>query len=188
MKIGMISQMVLAMLLVVLMSGAGYAQRQDGGGGGMGGGGQGRGGFDPSQIRQRMNESIKEARAVTDEEWSVLSPRIERVQTLQADAGGGVTGALGMMGRMGRGGGGNRNMMAMMGGMGMSAEMQRATQELAEAVENKDVSDQVLKQRLNAVRDLRVKAKAELEKARAELIALLTSRQEATLFQMGLVE
>jgi hypothetical protein len=66
-----------AFLGFCLPSGA-YAQAP--GGGSDKGGDKGGGSMD---FRQRMQDKMKELMAATDEEWAVLQPRIERVQTLQ---------------------------------------------------------------------------------------------------------
>jgi hypothetical protein len=150
--------------------------------------GQGRGGFDPAQFRQQQNQQLKEELAANDEEWAVLAPKIDRVQKLQADAGGGVAGVMGMLGRRG-GGGGGRSMMSIISSIsGMSPEMANALESLQTAMDNPNANDQLIKERLNAIRNLRAKAKVELEKARKDLIELLTQRQEAILFQRGLIE
>lgn len=37
-----------------------------------------RGAFDPAQMQARMMERMKETLAATDEEWTVIEPRIDR--------------------------------------------------------------------------------------------------------------
>src|SRR6476469_7144036 len=59
---------------------------------------QGRGNFDPEQFRQRMMDNYKEQLEVkSDDEWKIISARIEKVMTAQRDA------------RVGRGGFGGNN-------------------------------------------------------------------------------
>src|SRR3982750_4338965 len=62
-----------------------------------------RGNFDPAQMRERFMTSIKEQLKADDDEWKVLSPKIEKLMTAQRDsrAGGGGFGR-----RPGGGGGG----------------------------------------------------------------------------------
>src|SRR4051812_14728716 len=61
---------------------------------------QGRGNFDPEQFRQRMMDNYKEQLEVkSDDEWKIISTRIEKVMTAQRDA---------RVGRGGFGGGGQR--------------------------------------------------------------------------------
>lgn len=191
-----------ATLLTACISLPAMAQAPGGQGGFGQGGGQGRFGqggqggqgqqFDPAQFRSQQNQQLKEELGASDEEWGVLAPKIERVQKLQADSGGGIAGVASMFGgrRMGGGGGGGgRNMMSILGGIsGMSQEMQTALSNLQEAMDNPNANDQLIKERLTAVRELRAKARVELEKARQDLLELLTRRQEALLFQRGLIE
>ena len=61
------------------------------------GGRQGRGQFDPAQMNQWMMQRMKEQLGATDDEWAVIEPRLEKVQTLARDARGGGMG--GMFGR-----------------------------------------------------------------------------------------
>src|SRR5438552_19110772 len=71
---------------------------------GQGGGGQGRGNFDPEQMRQRMMERYKQQLDVkSDDEWKIIQDRIEKVTTARREAGAG--GGFGMMGFGGRRGG-----------------------------------------------------------------------------------
>src|SRR2546423_8606561 len=60
-----------------------------------------RGNFDPAQMRERFMNSIKEQLKADDDEWKVLSPKIEKLMTVQRDTRGG-----GGFGRRPGGGGG----------------------------------------------------------------------------------
>src|SRR5262245_66299436 len=62
----------------------GEGRRGDGPGGRRGGGGPGN--FDPEQMRQRMMERYKEALGMSDDEWKLASPKIEKVMAAQRDA------------------------------------------------------------------------------------------------------
>ena len=66
--------------------------------------GQGGPGGNFADFMARMNDRLKTSLKVTDEEWTVLKPLVEKVQTAQRDAGAG-------RGFGGRGGGpgGNNN-------------------------------------------------------------------------------
>src|SRR5258706_10398314 len=44
-----------------------------------------RGNFDPAQMRERYMNSIKEQLKADDDEWKVLSPKIEKLMTAQRD-------------------------------------------------------------------------------------------------------
>ncbi|MHC4628633.1 MAG: hypothetical protein ACYTDV_16775, partial [Planctomycetota bacterium] len=68
--------------------------------------GGGRGQFDPVQMRQMMEQRLREQLGATEAEWKVLGPRVVKVQELSRQVGGG-----GMFGRGGfgrRGGFGGR--------------------------------------------------------------------------------
>lgn len=165
--------------------------------GGFGQGGLQGGQMDPQemqrQIRQTRNDAIKEALSATDEEWAVLGPRIEKINSLNADANTGISGMMTMFGRNrgGRGGGGGRgglggiNIQALMGG---SNSMAQKMADLAAAVDNPAMPESEIRSRLAAVRAEREKVRAELAQARAELVQFLTQRQEAVLFQMGVLD
>jgi len=135
----------------------------------------GGGGFDPQQMRQRIIERMKEQLAVSDDEWKVLEPKIEKVFTLQRSS---------RMGGFMAGGWGQR------GGEGQQdqSEVSRASRELRSTLENPNASPQEIQQRLTAYREAREKADQELQQARAELKELLTQRQEAQLVMLGLLE
>jgi hypothetical protein len=54
-----------------------------------------RGGFSMEEFRKRMEERLKGALKVSDEEWAVLQPLIEKVQTKQREAMGARFGGFG---------------------------------------------------------------------------------------------
>ena len=138
-----------------------------------------RGNFDPAQFRERMLNDLKERMGASDEEWQVLKPKIEKVQTAQMAAVGGRFG--GMFGR-GRGGDRDRD-----GGRERSATEQ-AARDLRETLENKDAPQEQVVEKLKALREARAKARAELETAQKDLQAVLTPRQEAVLVSSGTLE
>lgn len=140
---------------------------------------QGRGDFDPAQFRERMLNDIKERLAATDEEWTVLKPKVEKVQAAQMAA---MSGRFG--GFRGRGGDGNR------GGDSnrQRSATEQASRDLRELLENKDAPADQIVEKLKAVREARAKAKAELEAAQKDLQSVLTPRQEAVLVSSGTLE
>lgn len=151
-----------------------------------------RGNFE--DFRQRMNERLKASLKVTDEEWAVIQPLLEKVQAKQRDAAGSRFGGRGPGGPGGPGGGtpggdqGNRNQ----GNRDQGNRPDRAgsaeSQALRTALENETSSPEELKAKLTAVRESRKKTAAELEQAREDLRKVLTLRQEATLVAMGVLE
>lgn len=135
------------------------------------------------EFRQRMAERLKTSLKVSDEEWGVIQPLIEKVQAKQRETMGSRFG--GGFGRGGRDGGRD-------GAQGSSTTSSRPgaaeAQALRTAVENENTSADELKAKLTAVRESRKKAQAELEQTREDLRKVLTVRQEAALVSMGILE
>jgi hypothetical protein len=134
-----------------------------------------RGNFDPAQFREQMMTRMKEQLGSNDDEWKVLSPKIEKLMTAQRDA------------RVGFGGGG--------GGQRRGGDTQqnqsataKASAELRTALENKDTPAPEIAAKLTALREARDKGRAELVAAQKELKEILTQRQEAVLVTMGMLE
>ena len=143
----------------------------------------GRRRFDPEQMRQRMVDRMKEALGATDEEWKVLGPRVEKVQTLSFQ----LRGGLGMGGMFVR--------RAPRGETPEAAapareptQVEKALQELRTVLDNKEAKPEEIKAKLTALREAREKVKQELAKAQKELRELLTLHQEAQLVLMGLLD
>jgi len=151
---------------LVTMLAAGMVFAQAGGGGG-GGGGRGRG---------AMMDRIKTSLAVTDDEWNVLQPKIEKVMGLNGQL------MAGRFGGRGRGGGG--------GGAPDAAttDIMDKTKALNEVLDNKDADPKDIAAKLAAVRDARERIRGDLVKAQTELKEVLTPRQEARLVLMGVLE
>ena len=161
------------------------AHAQDNGGGGQngggrrgGGGGQGGGNWDPAQMRQRMMDRMKEQLDMKDDEFAAVEPKLEKVMTARMEV---------MAGSMGGGnrGGGRRGGGDRPGGNTAAA---KASAELQSTLDNKDAKPEEIKTKLEALRDARTKAKAELTKAQDDLKGLLTPRQEAVMVENGMLE
>ncbi|HVR35737.1 MAG TPA: hypothetical protein VMS21_07790 [Methylomirabilota bacterium] len=155
--------------------------------------GQGRGGnFDPEEFRQRMEERLREDLEVKgDDEWKVIQPRIEAVQTAQRDlAGGRAFGAFGRAGGPGGRGGDNDGPrgQGQGGRRGFGGgEPDADVQALRAAIESNASADEI-KTKLAKVRESRKAKEAALEKARADLRQVLSVRQEAIAVMRGLLE
>jgi len=125
------------------------------------------------QFRQKMNEFLKASLKVSDDEWGIIQPLLEKVQTKQRDS---------LMGRFsfmaGRRGGGDR------GGRPTAPEIDA----LKGALESESSSPADIKSKLEAVREARKKSEGELTQAREDLRKVLTQRQEATLVMVGVLE
>ncbi len=120
--------------------------------------GQGGQGGNLEDFMKRMSERMKTSLKVTDEEWTVLQPLIEKVQTAQREAGAG-RGGFG-----GRGGTNNNNT-----GTTPPADTRPGAAEgaaLRTALENESTSPDEMKAKLAAVRDVRKKGAADLAVAR----------------------
>jgi len=128
------------------------------------------------QFRQKMNEMIKTSLKVNDEEWSIIQPLLEKVQTKQRES---LTGRFGaFMGRRGGNGGGDRP----------DRPASPETDALKAALESDGTAPADIKAKLEAVRAARKKAVAELDQAREDLRKVLTQRQEASLVMLGILE
>ncbi len=134
------------------------------------------------QMRQRWTEQLKTSLKVTDQEWAVLQPLVEKVQTAQRES------MFGRFGRFGGGPGGPRR-----GGDNAPADRpqppgQAESDALRKTLENDSATPDEIKAKLAAVRDAHKKGAASLEEARNELRKVVTLRQEATLVSMGLLD
>jgi hypothetical protein len=146
----------------------------------------GRRNFDPAQFRQRMLDRLKTELGASDDEMQALSPKIEKVMTLQRDAGGGRG-----FGRRGGGPGGPGGP----GGTGgtppvdpNASAVQKASADLRTTLENKDAKPEEIKTKLDTLRSARAEARTQLAAAQQELRGLLTQRQEAVLVESGMLE
>jgi Spy/CpxP family protein refolding chaperone len=144
-----------------------------------------RGNFNPEEFRQRMSQRMKETLKVTDDEWAVLQPMVEKVTNAQRNAMGGFGGGFGggrERGPGGPGGDGNR------GGATSDRPGSAERAALRTALESDSTSAEDIKAKLEAVREVRKKQAAELAAAREELKKVVTVRQEAVLVSMGILE
>jgi hypothetical protein len=146
-------------------------------------GGEGRGNFDPEQMRERMMEQLRERLEVKGEdEWKLIQSRINAVNEARRELGGGMGGMAfgrggGPGGPGGRGGGGPG---------GFRGEPNPEVEALQKAIEG-GASANELKTRLAKVREARKEREAKLEKAQENLREVLTVRQEANAVLMGLL-
>ncbi|HCE43909.1 MAG TPA: hypothetical protein DET40_10210 [Lentisphaeria bacterium] len=130
--------------------------------------------FDPQKMKQAFMDNIKETLCVTDEEWNVLLPKIEKVITMSRETA--------MQGRMGFGPGGRR------GGPQGSGEISKAIQALEEILDSSKSTPEDITAGLNAVREARKKAEQELAKAKTELLEAATPRQQGRLIVLGIID
>jgi len=136
------------------------------------------GGWDPAQMRQRMEARMKEALGVADDEWEVLQPKIEGIQTLSGQLRG--SRFRGMF--SGRGGSRATESAREL------TEIETKQQELQALLDGTDTKPQGIRKKLAELRDARAKVTQELAKAREDLRQVVTIRQEAVLVLMGTLE
>ena len=133
---------------------------------------------DPAQFREQMMNRMKERLGASDDEWKVISPKIEKVMTVQRETRGGG-GGFGGFGGGGRRGGGDQQ---------PTTESGKASADLRAALENKDTPADEIAKKLAAYREARDKGRAQVAAAQKELKEILTQRQEAALVNMGMLE
>ncbi len=120
-----------------------------------------------------------------DDEWKLISGRIEKVSEARREVGFG--GPMGGFGRGGRGGGPGGPGGGDQAGRRRGPDAGPEAEELQKAIESK-ASAEDLKTKLAAFRDARKAKEAKLEKAQEELRKLLTTRQEAAAVLAGLLK
>ena len=149
-----------------------------------------RGNFNPEDIQARMLTSLRERLEVTDDdEWKLIAERIAKVSELRRNSGAGLGAVMSLAGRGGPPGGGDNR-----GGAEASRGSSRGTRAggstemaaLQTAIRDK-LPDAEIKSRLDRVRENRKDNEAKLAKAKEELRALLTVRQEAVAVVFGLL-
>ena len=177
-------------LAVALGAGAGKLAAQ--GNGGPQGGGFGAGGFDPAQIQKMILDNTREALEVKDDdEWKVIGDQVQKVMDARMQVGMGG-GGMGRLFRRGGGGGGGGNADAGNGpggGGGRRAFFNQSSPEsdaLQQAIDRKATNAE-LKEAVAKYIEARKQKQAKLEQAQAELRKLLSVRQEAIAFSLGLL-
>ena len=150
------------------------AEEGDRGHGGRGG----RGGWDMAAIRQRMAERMKEMLGSTDEEWKLIQPMIEKVQSIQ---------------RQTRAGGrsmwrGRRRSSQQGGEERVKSAIEKSAEALKKILDNKDSKPEEIKAALEDYRAQRKKVQDELKIAQQKLGEVLTQQQEANLVLMGTLD
>jgi len=133
--------------------------------------GQGRGGA--------MNGmTLQQYLGASDDEWAILYPKIQRVTTLSDEL------ARGFISN-------NRRMTAAVNVQGQGAAQDRCAAALAELdtlLANADAPAKEITDKLAALRQVKERVKAELHSAEADLIGLVTLRQEAILLTLAYIE
>lgn len=156
---------------------------------------QGRGNFDPAEMRQRMMDGMKDALEITDDaEWTAIEPKVGKVfdarRELDASRIRGFMG-MGRGRRNGGGGGGNAEENNGGGGQrrnrgGFGGEPSAAVTALQKAVDDKAPAAEI-KAKLKIVQDEAKENQAKLVAAQEDLRSVLTPRQEAIATLRGLL-
>lgn len=174
-------------MVAALVLGAGnvFAQNDNGGGnggpGGPGGFGGGRGNFDPAQMQQRMMDGVRDRLGFTnDTEWAAVQPLVQNVFDARRDVGfgGGMRGMFGGRNRGGDQGGGNRG--------GMFGQPSPEQEALQKAIDDNAPATQI-KELLAKYKASQQVKQAKLETAQDALKAVLSTKQEAQAYMLGLV-
>ena len=185
MRLNRIITMCVVAAALALSVGSAFAQAQDDGNGN-GGGRRNRGGggnFDPAQFQQRMMDNIRDQLNFTnDTDWNAVQPLVQKVMDARRDVGfgGGMRGMFRNRGGQngGQGGPGGR------GGMfGQPSPEQEALQNALDS----DAPAAQIKDLLAKYKASQQAKQAKLEAAQDELKAVLTAKQEAQAYLMGLV-
>lgn len=118
-----------------------------------------------AQHRNRAIEDLKGQLGVSDQEWSVVRPRVETVYDLvhpryQSARGPGLS----------------------------SSPVDQRTRALREVLADKEAASEKIKTALSALRAAKEQARQELVKARQDLRQIMTLRQEAVLVLNGLLD
>lgn len=150
------------------------------------------GGFnrDPEQMQKMLLEGVKKQLAPTDEEWTVIEPRLTKVMKLSMSSRFGGLRSLMGGGAGGPGGPGGP------GGQGPREEnstreksgIETAAEELQAVLKNTESTQDEVKAKLAALRAEKEKAQAELITAKSELLSVLSLNQEASLVIMGVLD
>jgi len=147
------------------------------GGPGGPGGGQRRN-WDPAQMQQRMLDRVQEQLGFTnDTDWDAVKPLVQKVMDIRRDL---------LSGQM-RGAFGGRNRGGAQGGPGGFFGQPSPEQEaLQKAIEDNAPTAQI-KDLLAKFKEVQKAKQAKLEAAQADLKAVLTTKQEAQAYLLGLV-
>jgi len=145
---------------------------------------QGRGNFDPEQMRQRMMERYREQLEVkSDDEWKLISERIGKVMDARREVGfGGFFGRGQRRGGDSNGGGGGDQNRRRFG-----PEPSPEAEALEKAIDAK-ASNEEIKAKLAKYRESRKDKEAKLAKAQDDLRKVLSVRQEAAAVLAGLLQ
>ena len=140
-------------------------------------------GRNPQQRQKMMTDRMKKNLGASDEEWTIIEPRLTKVMKLSRETSSGGM-AMAMFAQR-RGGPGQQRPGQADREQGKVA---KATQQLRTTLENKEAKPEEIKARLTAVRKAKEQARQELSKAQQQLREVLSLKQEAQLVLTGMLE
>lgn len=144
-----------------------------------------RGNFDPAQFQQRMMDGVRERLAFkSDDDWKAVQPLVQKVFDARREVGFGGMSFRGSFGR--RGSDTNAPAGGRDQGRRSFGEPSAEAQALQKAIESNAPAAQ-LKEALDKCRAARKQKEDALKQAQEQLRAVLTARQEAEAYSMGLV-
>ena len=156
-------------------NGGGRRNRQGGGGGGN---------FDPAAMQQRMMDNVRDVLNFTNNtDWSAVQPLVQKVMDARRDVGGNQLRGLFGRNRGGQGGQGGQG-----GGRGGMFGQASPEQEALQKALDDDAPAAQIKDLLTKYKTSQKAKQAKLEAAQDALKAVLTSKQEAQAFLLGLVK
>jgi hypothetical protein len=135
--------------------------------------------FDPEQMRRRMMERYRDRLGASEEEWTVLGPRLQEVMELSSQTRGGM---------FRRRFGGRRGAPEREQTEANLNPVRKASRELQKVVEAEQPDAAVIKEKLTALRQAREGVKAKLEQAQERLREVITVKQEAQLVLMDVLD
>lgn len=142
---------------------------------------------DPAQMQQMLADMFKEILEVSDDEWTVIGPKVIKVMSFSFQQRGIPMRMLGnrpgMQGRQERANPERKTNFTFPGSGGNTS-----MDDLQKVLDNKNSSADEIKMAVNKVREARQKAEQEKAAAQKELRELLTVRQEAVLISMQILD
>ena len=128
-------------------------------------------------MQKVTDQTLKQQLKATDDEWTVIQPKIHKMLAAQAAAGQSSAGGQRFGGVMG----------GFVTGQTGRSQVAKALADLRAALRSKDTPDDLVKTKLQAVRDARAAAKTDLQSAQQDLRDVLTIRQEGVLIRLGMM-
>ena len=136
---------------------------------------------DRGDVQQRITMMVKHQLDVSDDQWTVIEPKLTKVMTLSRETNLTVRG-LRRMARSRRAAPPREDEQQEKNGI------EKAADALHETLQSETPDAEAIKARLQALRDAREKVKKELAKAQQDLVETLTIEQQAKLVLMGIIE